>query len=89
MRYFRKENPTIPKNRNIQQRKLRKEDQMAKTKNRIKKMNFQTKARSEMPELSEDDKYIIEMAGYKKGIGRLPNENLHRITRGAPRPQYI
>ena len=62
---------------------------MAKTKNRIKKMNFQTKARTEMPKLTEDDKYIIEMSGYKKGIRRLPNENLHRITRGAPRPQYI
>ena len=62
---------------------------MAKTKNRIKKMNFQTKARSEMPELTEEDKYILEMSGYRKGIGQLPNENLHRITRGAPRPQYI
>ena len=90
MRYQnRKENATIPKNRNIQQKKLRKEDKMAKTKNRIKKMNFQTKARSEMPELTEDDKYILEMSGYRKGIGRLPNENLQRITRGAPRPQYI
>ena len=90
MRYQnRKENATIPKNRNIQQRKLRKEDKMAKTKNRIKKMNFQTKARSEMPELTEDDKYILEMSGYRKGIGQLPNENLQRITRGAPRPQYI
>ena len=90
MRYQnRKENATIPKNRNIQQKKLRKEDKMAKTKNRIKKMNFQTKARSEMPELTEDDKYILEMSGYKKGMGRLPNENIQRITRGAPRPQYI
>ena len=90
MRYQnRKENATIPKNRNIQQKKLRKEDKMAKTKNRIKKMNFQTKARSEMPELTEDDKYILEMSGYRKGIGRLPNENLQRITRGTPRPQYI
>ena len=53
---------------------------MAKTKNRIKKMNFQTKARSEMPELTEDDKYILEMSGYKKGMGRLPNENIQRIT---------
>ena len=52
-------------------------------------MNFQTKARSEMPELTEDDKYILEMSGYKKGMGRLPNENIQRITRGAPRPQYI
>ncbi len=52
-------------------------------------MNFQTKARQEMPELTEEDKYILEMSGYRKGIGQLPNENLQRITRGAPRPQYI
>jgi len=62
---------------------------MAKTKNRIKKMNFQTKARSEMPALTEDDKYVIEMSGYKKGIGLQPNENLQRISRGSTRPQYI
>ena len=62
---------------------------MAKTKNRIKKMNFQLQARQEMPELTEEDKYILEMSVYRKGIGQLPNENLQRITRGAPSPQYI
>ena len=58
---------------------------MAKTKNRIKKMNFQTKARTEMPKLTEDDKYIIEMAGYQKLIGRT-HENIPRFTRGTTRP---
>ena len=58
---------------------------MAKTKNRIKKMNFQTKARTEMPKLTEDDKYIIEMAGYQKLIGRT-HENIPRFARGAQRP---
>ena len=40
---------------------------MAKTKNRIKKMTFQTQERKlDYTPLSEDDKYIIEMAGYRK-----------------------
>ena len=45
---------------------------MAKTKNRIKKMNFQKKNRAlELLEpLSEEHKYIIQMAGYKKEIGQ-------------------
>ena len=58
---------------------------MAKTKNRIKKMNFQLQARQEMPELTEEDKYILEMSVYRKGIGQLLNDILQRITRGAPR----
>ena len=63
---------------------------MAKTKNRIKKMTFQRQSReNEMPALTKEDKYILEMIGYKKGMGQLPNEDLQRITRGAPRPQYI
>ena len=39
---------------------------MAKTRNRIKKMNFQIQERKveELTPLSEDDKYIIEMAMY-------------------------
>ena len=70
--------------------KQRKELKMAKSKNRIKKMTFQTQERTfDMNPLSEDDKYVIEMSGYKKGIGLQPNENLQRITRGSTRPQYI
>ena len=61
---------------------------MAKTKNRIKKMNFQTKARTEMPKLTEDDKYIIEMAGYRKQ-GLSTDERIQRTTGRVARPQYI
>ena len=45
--------------------KLRKEVKMAKTKNRIRKMTFQTQERKYEP-LSDNDKYIIEMIGYQK-----------------------
>ena len=60
---------------------------MAKTRNRIKKMNFQIQERKveELTPLSEDDKYIIEMAGYQKLIGRT-YENIPRFARGATRP---
>ena len=34
-----------------------------KMKNRIKKMNFQKQQRNLIEELSDDDKYIIELAG--------------------------
>ena len=34
-----------------------------KMKNRIKKMNFQKQERKIVEELSDDDKYIIELAG--------------------------
>ena len=62
---------------------------MARTKNRIKKMTFQTQERTFHDEpLSEDDKYIIEMAGYKRQ-GLTENEDIQRITGGSTRPQYI
>ena len=62
---------------------------MAKTKNRIKKMTFQTQDRKYEP-LSENDKYIIEAIGYRKQElrGRL-NEDISRTTGGSLRPQYI
>ena len=62
---------------------------MAKTKNRIKKMNFQTQDRKYEP-LSENDKYIIELVGYRKQElrGRL-NEDIYRTTGRSVRPQYI
>jgi len=63
---------------------------MAKTKNRIKKMNFQRTNRvSKLEPLSENDKYIIEMAGYKKDLIGQANENLSRFTGGPSRPSYI
>jgi len=63
---------------------------MAKTKNRIKKMTFQTQERTlDYKPLSEDDKYIIEMAGYRKTEGRTQNEDIPRTTGRSTRPQYI
>ena len=65
----------------------KKEEKMAKTRNRIKKMNFQIQERKveELTPLSEDDKYIIEMAGYQKLIGRA-YEDIPRLARGTQRP---
>ena len=62
---------------------------MAKTKNRIRKMTFQTQDRKYEP-LSENDKYIIDAIGYRKQElrGRL-NEDISRTTGGSVRPQYI
>ena len=68
---------------------MKRETKMAKTKNRIKKMNFQTQNRKYEP-LSENDKYIIELVGYRKQElrGRL-NEDILRTTGRSVRPQYI
>ena len=62
---------------------------MTKSRNRIKKMTFQTQERTFHNEpLSDNDKYIIEMAGYKRQ-GLTENEDIHRTTGGSARPQYI
>ena len=63
---------------------------MLSRKNRIKQMNFQIQERrvEELAPLSDDDKYVIEMAGYQKLIGRA-NENIPRFARGTTRPQHI
>ena len=68
---------------------MKRETKMAKSKNRIKKMNFQTQTRKYEP-LSENDKYIIEAIGYRKQElkGRL-DENILRTTGRAIRPEYI
>jgi len=59
------------------------------TKNRIKKMTFQTQDRKYEP-LSENDKYIIEAIGYRKQELRgRSNEDISRTTGGPIRPQYI
>ena len=63
-----------------------------KTKNRIKKMNFQLQNRTYTP-LTEEDKYLIEMASYRQlvtdeQIGN-DNDRLQRTTGGFARPQYI
>ena len=63
--------------------------QMAKTKNRIKKMTFQKQSREYEP-LSDNDKYTIRLAGYRKQElrGRL-DEDISRSTGRVARPQYI
>ena len=44
---------------------------MARTKRRIKSMKFQRQDRNlqHLEPLSEEDKYIVQMSGYKKGLG--------------------
>ena len=61
----------------------------SKIQNRIKKMNFQKQERKIIDELSDNDKYIIELAGYRKDTLRSNYENLPRITRGTQRSQHI
>ena len=69
----------------------KKETKMSKVKmqNRIKKMNFQKQERRVLDELSDNDKYIIELAGYKKDTLRSSYDNLPKFTRGTTRPQHI
>ncbi len=62
---------------------------MSKIQNRIKKMNFQKQERRVLEELSDNDKYVIELAGYRKDTLRSNYENLPRIARGTQRSQYI
>ena len=66
---------------------MKRKRKMARTKNRIKKMTFQKQNRKYEP-LSENDKYIIETAGYKRELmkERISNENIQRVARGGLRP---
>ena len=52
-------------------------------------MNFQRQDRKVIEELSDNDKYIIELAGYKKDTQKGNYEILPRTTRGFERSQYI
>ena len=67
----------------------RKKPMSVKMKNRIKKMNFQKQERRVLEELSDNDKYVIELAGYRKDTLRSNYENLPRFARGTQRSQYI
>ena len=68
---------------------MKRKHKMAKNKNRIKKMNFQTQDRKYEP-LSENDKYIIEAIGYQKQELRgRSDEDISQITGRSVRPQYI
>ena len=62
---------------------------MSKIQNRIKKMNFQKQERRVLEELSDTDKYVIELAGYRKDTLRSNYEELPRFARGTQRSQHI
>ncbi len=64
---------------------------MAKTKNRIKKMTFQKQNRTYTTPISDDDKYIIELAGYRKRqlMENTQYEKIPRVARGSLRSQHI
>ena len=62
---------------------------MSKIQNRIKKMNFQKQERRVLEELSDNDKYIIELAGYRKDTLRSNYEELPRFARGTQWSQHI
>ena len=62
---------------------------MSKMQNRIKKMNFQKQERRFVEELSDDDKYIIEIAGYRKDTLRSNYENLPRVASGTTSPLHF
>ena len=62
----------------------------AAMKNRIKKMNFQKQEREmNVIPLSDNDKYILQMAGYAKDTTRNQYENILRSTGRAQRSQHI
>ena len=81
--------PAIKNSRTISNKSNLKGTKMAKatTKNRIKKMTFQTQTRKHAP-LSENDKYLIEELGYRKQEvrGHRYDENISRIARRSVRP---
>ena len=56
-------------------------------------MNFQKQSRTksfEYEQLSDNDKYIIQLAGYRKELrNRTTNEDILRTTGRAVRSQYI
>ena len=62
---------------------------MSKIQNRIKKMNFQKQERRVLEELSDNDKYVIELAGYRKDTLRSNYEEFPRFARGTQRSQHI
>lgn len=70
------------------QLKLKRNEKMAKTKNRIKKMNFQSQTRTDTP-LTEEDKYLIHRLVKERDRTRIDYEELSRITGRGIRPQHI
>ena len=74
-----KEEKHINKKSTVHKLKMKRNEKMAKTKNRIEKMIFQTQNRKHLP-LSEEHKYIL--ARREPLIGPKKDETLSRITRG-------
>ena len=52
-------------------------------------MNFQKQDRTILTKLSDNDKYIIELEGYRKDTLRSNYEELPRFARGTQRSQHI
>ena len=54
---------------------------MARTKSRIKSLKFQRQDRNpqNLEPLSEEDKYIVQMSGYRKGL-RTTHEKIPRYA---------
>ena len=72
--------------------RMKRNEKMARTKNRIKKMNFQKQERKYLP-LSDEHKYVVEMSRYgrciqdrrqlqQELIGLEQDEKIPRITGG-------
>jgi hypothetical protein len=83
----------IPKNtphkNNLKTKKGKSKMAKAAMKNRIKKMNFQKQEREMIIKpLSDDDKYIIQLAGHRRDM-RSKYENILRTTGRAQRSQHI
>lgn len=55
---------------------------MARTKSRIKKMTFQKQTRNLqfLEPLSDNDKYIVKMSGYKKGLIGQQHDKIPRLA---------
>ena len=84
----------IPKNtphkNNLKTKKGKSKMAKAAMKNRIKKMKFQKQEREMIIKpLSDDDKYVIELAGHRRGDMKNKYENILRTTRGTQRSQHI
>ena len=71
----------------IYKRNLKRNEKMARTKNRIKKMNFQTQQNRIPIEASAEHKYIIEM--HKQGRYIQDRRQLQRELIGTPKHEIL
>ena len=70
----------------IKKLKLKRNEKMARTKSRIKKMTFQTQDRNTV-EISDEHKYIIEM--HKRGRYIQDRRQLQRELIGTPEHEIL